>query len=206
MLRKIAWLISILFHPMFMCLVGVFIIFNTPTYLNFGTILEHKKEYYVFIFVHTIIFPSIILFGISLFREPSFKRIMLSSISHRRMPYLISLLFYLLTIAIIYYKNAYVTYIFAFLIGCTICIAAAFLLSLARIKISAHMIGLGGIMGLLIGLSGVFSINLIPQIASWLLISGLVASSRLILGEHTPAQIYLGFLLGFFVQFGLILS
>jgi hypothetical protein len=39
-----------------------------------------------------------------------------------------------------------------------------------------------------------------------ILIAGLVGSARLILDEHKPYQLYLGFLLGFIVQISLFLG
>ena len=69
-------------------------------------------------------------------------------------------------------------------------------------KISAHMFGVGGLMGGVVAVSYfVEHINPHYLIMALLLISGLVGSSRLLLKKHTPAQVYTGFLLGFMVTF-----
>jgi membrane-associated phospholipid phosphatase len=69
-------------------------------------------------------------------------------------------------------------------------------------KISAHMFGVGGLMGGVMAVSHyVEHVNPHYLIMALFLISGLVGSSRLLLKKHTPAQVYTGFLLGFTVSF-----
>jgi hypothetical protein len=63
------------------------------------------------------------------------------------------------------------------------------------------MIGLGGIVGLIISLSLTLHSNVIGYLMLFLLLSGLAATARLLLGSHSPAQIYTGFAVGFSVMF-----
>nr|MBA3901746.1 hypothetical protein [Bacteroidota bacterium] len=63
-------------------------------------------------------------------------------------------------------------------------------------KVSAHMVGMGGLAGAVIGLSVKFSINLQVLIISLLILSGLVGYARLQLSAHTHTQVYFGFLIG----------
>jgi membrane-associated phospholipid phosphatase len=72
-------------------------------------------------------------------------------------------------------------------------------------KISAHMIGIGGLCGALLGIIYRHSVE-----SSWIfyaaiVAAGLVGFARLKLNAHTPAQVYSGFLLGFFIEFILLL-
>jgi hypothetical protein len=67
-------------------------------------------------------------------------------------------------------------------------------------KISAHMVGVGGLLGSLLIISFVFKLNTIPVIAFLFLLSGLIASSRLYLKAHSRDEIYSGFALGMFTQ------
>src|SRR5690606_20889008 len=66
-----------------------------------------------------------------------------------------------------------------------------------RWKISAHMVGIGGLIGAISGSSAVHALPLLPLIALLIIVAGLLGTARLIAGEHTPAQIYAGALLGF---------
>lgn len=74
-------------------------------------------------------------------------------------------------------------------------------------KISAHMLGIGGLLGGVMGISQVQMRD--PQ---WLFIAGILAAgmlgvARIYLRKHTPLQVYAGFLLGFaFTFFASLLS
>lgn len=65
-------------------------------------------------------------------------------------------------------------------------------------KISGHSIGMGGMVGMMAWLSvhGICDIFMLPWLSVVILISGLVATSRLILDRHTIGQVYAGWLLG----------
>lgn len=69
-----------------------------------------------------------------------------------------------------------------------------------KFKISAHTVGIGGLIGALMMISLVLKYNAVPEIAVLFLIAGIVASSRLYLEAHTPKQIYSGFALGILTQ------
>jgi hypothetical protein len=93
-----------------------------------------------------------------------------------------------------------------FLIGSAICL---FLNAFITIKfgISSHTIAAGGMVALMFY---VVAIQRIAQMEAYLLISiivaGLSGSSRLWLQAHTTKQIYWGYLLGFVVVFGVVLT
>ncbi len=63
-------------------------------------------------------------------------------------------------------------------------------------KISAHMAGIGGFMGIFFGVCWVMSYNIFMLATLLILLAGAIGSSRLLLERHTPAQVYAGFVLG----------
>lgn len=63
-------------------------------------------------------------------------------------------------------------------------------------RVSLHTIGWGGLTALVSYLTFV-NPNLSLLLALTVLISGLVATARLVLNEHTPSQVYLGFIIGY---------
>lgn len=63
-------------------------------------------------------------------------------------------------------------------------------------KISLHMVGIGGVCGLLFILGYKYFAHTSVWLMIWFLLAGLLGSSRLYLGKHTPAQVYVGFILG----------
>ncbi|MDA3778699.1 MAG: hypothetical protein PF487_00460, partial [Bacteroidales bacterium] len=66
-------------------------------------------------------------------------------------------------------------------------------------KISAHMIGIGGLTGALIAFSFSLKLNLLIYLLPVIILSGFIASSRLILKMHNPQEIYSGWLIGFII-------
>jgi membrane-associated phospholipid phosphatase len=69
-----------------------------------------------------------------------------------------------------------------------------------KYKISAHMVGIGGMVGLLISLALLLKISLLVPLIGSILIAGLIGSSRIFLKEHKPSQIYSGFTIGLISQ------
>ncbi|MFN7280395.1 MAG: phosphatase PAP2 family protein, partial [bacterium] len=66
--------------------------------------------------------------------------------------------------------------------------------------VSMHAIGLGGLLGVMYNLIDLgLAESAMPMILS-LLLTGLVCTSRLVLGRHTPAEIVLGLLTGLVTQ------
>lgn len=65
-----------------------------------------------------------------------------------------------------------------------------------RFKISAHLIGIGGLSGAFFALNFYFFIDFRFLIMVSLLIAGLIGWSRLYLNAHKPSQVYAGFAIG----------
>lgn len=87
-----------------------------------------------------------------------------------------------------------------FLLATTIAIIVAGFIT-NYYKISIHMTGVGGIVGLVAFMCTYSLFNTIPLLLGCVLISGLVGVARLQLKAHTPAQIYSGFAFGFAIVF-----
>jgi membrane-associated phospholipid phosphatase len=66
------------------------------------------------------------------------------------------------------------------------------------------MVGIGGLLGAIIGISLRFKSDMFLFIIVLVFISGLVASSRLRLNAHSPMQVFAGFITGFLSEFLLI--
>lgn len=72
-------------------------------------------------------------------------------------------------------------------------------------KISAHSVGIGGVLGAFIGIGQKFTINelLIPVIITTIF-AGCLMSARLYLNAHTAAQVWSGLLLGVLIALGAV--
>ena len=79
--------------------------------------------------------------------------------------------------------------------GAFLALLAATVITL-RWKISAHMVGVGGALGAMVGLQLAHGVSLFVPIAALIVTAGALGTVRLIDGDHTPAQVYAGALVG----------
>jgi hypothetical protein len=75
-----------------------------------------------------------------------------------------------------------------------------------KYKISAHMVGIGGLLGSLAVVSFVLKYNAVPQLSVLVLVAGIIATCRLYLKAHEPRQIYSGFFLGLLTQIAVFIG
>ena len=76
-------------------------------------------------------------------------------------------------------------------------LAAIYILFIFNFKTSIHLLSLGVSIGFFLVLSTIYTKDFTVVIIIGLILSGILASSRLYLKAHTPKEIYLGFFLGF---------
>jgi membrane-associated phospholipid phosphatase len=195
-MRSVANLISYVFHPLIIPTLGMLIIFNSNSYVNFAIPYELKKAVVMLVAVSTFIIPTLIT--LLLFNRGYIQSVEMVTTKERYLPYGFTVVFYFFTIYMLQ-KAPIPPIIFNFMIGATVSVIIAFIINL-KWKISAHMIGIGGLTGALIAISFLLDLNLMPYITLSLFVSGLVGSSRLFLNAHTPAQVYAGFFLGLTCQ------
>ena len=68
-------------------------------------------------------------------------------------------------------------------------------------KISMHAIGMGGLLGLFLVIMQQNTMLMTGPLTVALLIAGLVCTSRMIVSDHRPKEIYAGLLVGLICQF-----
>ena len=191
-----AKIISYVFHPLMMPVIGLSIIFNTDSYINYAVPQELKQAVIILVGASTFLIP--LLISLLLLNRKLINSLEMETQKERVIPYSITIAFYLSTLYML--KQAPIpVIIFNFLVGATLSIIVAFVINI-RWKISAHMIGIGGLVGALLCLSILLEIYITPFFILSLLVAGLVGSARLILKAHTPSQVYAGFAIGVICQ------
>ena len=73
-----------------------------------------------------------------------------------------------------------------------------------RWKMSMHMAAIGGVCGFLLVWGLKYYGDVRSSLMLFLILAGILATSRLYLKKHTPMQVYLGFLFGLFFVFGIL--
>lgn len=89
-----------------------------------------------------------------------------------------------------------------FILGGGLCILLAAIINFWW-KISAHMIGIGGLFGVLLAICYFMQMPILNAISICIILAGCIGFARLFLKSHTPGQIYLGFIIGCLIQFSL---
>ena len=187
-----AKLISVIFHPLFIPLYGMLIIFTAPTlfwYIPFKV----KKILFLVVTTNNILIP------ISLMPFFRYRNIISSWIIETRKERIIPLLsvsfFYAIT-SIIMFRLQIPVFLKAYIFSISFIALTTTLINFWW-KISLHSVGVGVLAGIVIVLSLKMSVSLTWFLLPVLLIGGLVLSSRLKLNSHNGAQVYIGFLTGF---------
>lgn len=69
-------------------------------------------------------------------------------------------------------------------------------------KVSMHTTAAGGAIGIMIVLLFTSPVNMLPALLTTIVIGGIVGTARLILREHTTAEVWIGYAIGLLVQLG----
>ncbi|MCL5245695.1 hypothetical protein M4I21_07745 [Cellulophaga sp. 20_2_10] len=187
-------LASSIFHPLFTPVIGTLCYFKiTPQYYTANLFMGNLLP----ILILTVIVPLVCYIilrsigALSSFSAPSLEE--------RKYPLYISLGLLLLIV----YKvipNNYSKELFFFFLGLVAATFSTLVLLFMRFKSSMHLMGLGTLTMLLINLSVHFEVNIIFAIATAIICTGIVATSRLYLKANNSAEIIVGFLIGLVSQ------
>lgn len=186
--------ISYIFHPLFIPVAGTIGYFAiTPKYSP----IEEQSGNILPIFILTVIIPIIaylILKNIGLI-----KSALMPTLKERRYPLYINILLLLMVV----YKvipNNYTPELHFYFLGLIAASMASLVLLFINFKSSMHLMGMGSIFMYLVSLSVHFEINITLALSVLILLTGLVATSRLYLKAHSKAELVIGFFIGLVSQ------
>lgn len=194
-INHIARFISIVFHPFAIPTMGLLIIyFSLPG-------IEMYPSKLTQILIGIVLVSTFVLPGAFVLLMAATKNIQLNMMHHRdrMLPFIFSA-FSIYMGAQLIGKLPLPGVFRLFMLGSCLLLIVMFMITL-KWKISGHAAAIGGLTALLISVTLKYGIDLKWAIISAILVSGLIASSRLILNKHQPAQLYAGYILGFVVIF-----
>lgn len=193
-LKKILPIFSYILHPIFISM------YTTLFYLFCkDDIFTNQEKYYVLfqILIITILVP--ILFFMLLRSTGHVKSVMIHETSQRKIPLVLQCFLYILLVKRSIIITRYPELHFFFL-GALFSTILALVCSLFKIKASLHMMAISGFAIFVIGLS----IHLQIQNPYWsallILLTGVVASSRLEMEAHSPNELLIGTFIGILPQ------
>lgn len=179
-----------------MPLYGIIILLQTPLFQYF------TFWYHVIAIGGTILFTAILpaLPIVWMMHKGDIKDLFISKREERTMPYLFSMLAYVFWVLFLWRTLNFPLSLLIYPIGCVVSIVAMTFINL-KWKVSAHLTGIGGLIGGIFGVSYQMALNPLWLFILAIVISGLVAISRVYLKAHTMGQVIVGFLLGFILVF-----
>ncbi len=163
---------------------------------DFMTPLKLKWIISAMVFSFSFVLPVLNIY--TLYKLKRVSSFTLKIQSERTFPYIVTSCFYFGLFYLFLDLNIWPS-IKILIFGAGLAILSTAIINL-KYKISAHMVGAGGIVGSLIIVSFIIKYNAVPELAALFLLSGVIATSRLYLKAHEPKQIYSGFFLGMSIQ------
>lgn len=156
----------------------------------------------VLIFVGTFAVPSLLIYY--LFRSGYVRTLQLDNLADRRLPFFLTALIYLFFAYLFTFRMELISSL-APEIGILLASIAVSILLVGVIslswQISAHGVGISGVLGTIGGFMAKFGLSeLFLPILLLVVLTGFVASARLKLNAHTPAQLSAGIGVGLVVS------
>ncbi len=193
-MKKVAPIISYLFHPLIMPSLGLLLLLNSGTYLSL--LDPAAKRAIIFVMaLGTLVFPLMML-PILYYRNlvSSYKD---ATREERLVPQVIILVLYIITF--IYFNRLPLSrVIHAYVLSVAVVLLLVILLNL-RYKICVQSAALGGLTGLIIALIFLYETPLQGVLMLSLFAGGLTGSSRLAMGTNRWWEVLAGYMLGFCV-------
>jgi len=189
---RVARIISYVFHPLFVPLYSLALIFQLETLTVY--LIPDKAKWLIMgmALTATIVLPFLL---INLFiRKGLIKSLQMESREERIYPYLLMMLVY------------YVMYLLfstiklpviagGMFLGTSVVILAVVVINFWW-KVSIHAAAMGGMTGAFTAIAIRYELDIILLISLLIFCSGLVGFARLKLNAHKPTQVYVGFLVG----------
>ena len=189
-------IITYIFQPLLISTFGIILLMQLPLFQFFPT------SYRIFAVTGTLLFTGILpaLPIVLMMKNRQISDVFISKREERTMPYLFSLLSYIFWVLFLWRTLQFPVEFVLLAIGSVLSVILMVFINL-KWKISAHTAGMGGLVGGICGVAFLAGINPVWLIVLALIISGLVAISRILLKAHTLSQVIGGFILGFLCVF-----
>lgn len=195
-----ARIISLIFTPFYLPIVGLAVLFM----FSYLSMLEwdYKALLLLIVYLFTVLLPTLL---IRLYRRfQGWSPIELGVRERRMVPYIISIVCYFACYYILSVQH--VPYIIGIVLLAALNIQIVCVIINIWWKISTHSAAIGGIAGALVAFAFKLSFNPVWWLCLVLIVAGLVGTARMILRQHTLAQVVAGFFVGLICAFTLIMQ
>lgn len=183
-MRIIAFIISSIFHPAFIPLIGFLLLYNLTGYA-----LYLPQSIFWFAILTIVQFTILVPVGSTyyLYWRKYISSVKLSNRAERPLPLTINLISYSINFAMFYYLN-FPHIIINYFASIAIISALSMVISLYY-KISLHMMAWGTLTGVILAFSLSIGLELHFLLSIIIVLTAIIASARLWLNEHTFPQV-----------------
>ena len=196
--KWLAHVFSFVFHPLFIPVIAAwYLAFLQPGYFT-GVPAKDRLLIVLRVGYNTIFFPAI---TVLLLKGVGFiKSILLKTQRERIIPYIATNIFYFWMYLVFKNQPEVPPILTAFIFGIFLASSLGLIANI-YFKISMHALGVGALSGLMmiIIFSGLSYAIFLPAMVVFIL-AGLVCTSRMIVSNHTPFEIYSGLLIAVLCQ------
>ncbi|MCF8256077.1 MAG: phosphatase PAP2 family protein [Flavobacteriales bacterium] len=199
--KRSAQLLSVVFQPIFIPFYTMLLLFNAETFITYAISPEVRQFVYGVVLINAIMLPTAVF--LFLIRKGVIQSMHMHTAAERTIPFLTVIVFQLSTYAL-FLKLPMPSLIPDLVLAGVISVGVALVINL-RWKVSIHMLGMGGLVGTFIGLAVRYQVDAQHLLMALIVLSGLVGYARLRLNAHTPAQVYVGFMIGVAILSGAIM-
>lgn len=179
--------------------IGIFVIFQSSYYLSMMP-QSGQEATYLIVFISTFVLPLIML-SVFLLRKVV-KSLEMTEKQERFVPFMVTAVFYFFSYYTLNKLNA-PGFITAYILGAFFIVLSVAIISI-KWKISAHMAGIGGMIGMILSLANIYLVQNPFFFLETLIIAGFIGSARLYLEAHNLKQTGAGFALGIGIMMTLI--
>ena len=185
--------------PFYLPVLGLIFLF-TFSYLSIFPTM-YKLLMVLLFYLFSVLLPTYLIHVYSKYEGWTTKQLI--NRERRMVPYVISILCYFLGFYLLTLMNTpdFISVIFVVAIIIQVLCAAVN----RWWKISIHSAGIGGVTGMVIAFSLILSFDPTWWLCMLLLIAGLVGTARMVLRQHSLAQIVCGYLIGLASEFIIVM-
>ena len=196
--KSAARIVSFFFHPMLMPALSFLLLMNINFYFS-NIPFVAKGSLFLTIFSTTFLLPGIVFLLMS--TSPEFD-LRMEKRKDRVFPLMITIISYYVGYFILSRIPIFPVYK-VFMISSILTLIVLLVITMWW-KVSLHMAGIAGLTGAIVALSFRLGHNSSILIMVLVMIAGVLGTSRLILEKHSPAQIFVGYIVGFTANFLII--
>ena len=194
-----ARVMSLVFTPFYLPTVGLLALFSLSylSLLPFG----YKLQVMGIVYFFTILLPTLLIHIYR--RHQRWTLIDIGRRERRMVPYVLSILCYFTCVYIM--KQIHIPHFMSSIVIAALGIQIVCAVINAWWKISTHTAAIGGVVGAIFVFAAIFGFNPIPWLCITILLAGLLGTSRMVLRQHSLAEVVVGFIVGVVIGMTLLL-